>query len=97
MSDVYGANLFHQYLQMANHGEEEQQMGGQQKQRPSATQSCASILVCTGIYSSQDPGSQVPFHGHRDFRFSPELLQASHIVHDVNEAVQLVFHQEGWA
>lgn len=105
MSDVYGANLFHQYLQMANRGEEEQQTGGQQKQRPSATQSCASILVCTGIYSSQDPGSQVPppgrrelpFHGHRDFSFSPGLLEASHIVHDVNEAVQLVFHQEGWA
>ncbi|XP_029391432.1 haloacid dehalogenase-like hydrolase domain-containing 5 isoform X3 [Mus pahari] len=105
MSDVYGANLFHQYLQMANRGEEEQQTGGQQKQQPSATRSCASILVCTGIYSSQDPGSQVPtpgreelpFHGHRDFSFSPGLLEASHIVHDVNEAVQLVFHQEGWA
>ncbi|XP_034367117.1 haloacid dehalogenase-like hydrolase domain-containing 5 isoform X3 [Arvicanthis niloticus] len=105
MSDVYGANLFHQYLQTANLGEEGQQTGGQQKQRSSATQSCASILVCTGIYSSQDPGSQVPtprrevlpFHGHRDFGFSPELLEASHIVHDVNEAVQLVFHQEGWA
>lgn len=105
MSDVYGANLFHQYLQTANLGEEGQQTGGLQKQRPSATQSCASILVCTGIYSSQDPGSQVPtpgreelpFHGHRDFGFSPELLEASHIVHDVNEAVQLVFCQEGWA
>uniref|UniRef100_A0A8I6A520 Haloacid dehalogenase-like hydrolase domain-containing 5 n=1 Tax=Rattus norvegicus TaxID=10116 RepID=A0A8I6A520_RAT len=105
MSDVYGANLFHQYLQMANGGEKEQRADGQEKQRPSAARSCASVLVCTGIYSSQDPGSQaptpgraeLPFHGHRDFSFSPELLEASHIVHDVNEAVQLVFHQEGWA
>ncbi|GAB1291228.1 Haloacid dehalogenase-like hydrolase domain-containing 5 [Apodemus speciosus] len=105
MSDVYGANLFHQYLQMVNHGEEEQQTGGQQKPQPSATQSCASILVCTGIYTSQDPASQapaygseeLPFHGHRDFGFRPELLEASHIVRDVNEAVQLVFHREGWA
>ncbi|XP_051011217.1 haloacid dehalogenase-like hydrolase domain-containing 5 [Acomys russatus] len=105
MSDVYGANLFHQYLQMAKRGEEEHGTGRWQKQRPSATQSCASILVCTGIYSSQHAGSQVPtpggadrpFHGHRDFSFSPELLEASHIVQDVNEAVQLVFRQEGWA
>ncbi|KAL1789742.1 cat eye syndrome critical region protein 5, partial [Sigmodon hispidus] len=96
VSDVYGANLFHQYLQKAKRGEEEQ--------RPSGTQSCASILVCTGIYSSQDPGSEVPtsggaepFHGHRDFSFNPELLKAAHIVPDVNEAVQLVFHREGWA
>ncbi|XP_055460296.1 haloacid dehalogenase-like hydrolase domain-containing 5 [Psammomys obesus] len=105
MSDVYGANLYHQYLQMEKHGEEEQGTGGQLKQRPSAAQSCASILVCTGIYNCQDPGSQVPnpgptdlpFHGHRDYSFSPELLEASHIVRDVNEAVQLVFHKEGWA
>ncbi|XP_006998230.4 haloacid dehalogenase-like hydrolase domain-containing 5 isoform X1 [Peromyscus maniculatus bairdii] len=104
VSDVYGANLFHQYLQMAKCGEEGHGTGGQQKQRPPAAQSCASILVSTGIYSSQDAGSQVPtsggaepFHGHRDFSFRPELLKASHVVRDVNEAVQLVFHQEGWA
>lgn len=100
MSDVYGANLYNQHLQMAKRGEGERGTGGQQKRRPSATQSCASILVCTGIHSSQDPGSegaQLPFHGHRDFSFSPELLKASHVVDDVDEAVQLVFRQEGWA
>ncbi|XP_020040395.1 haloacid dehalogenase-like hydrolase domain-containing 5 [Castor canadensis] len=106
MSDVYGANLFHQYLQMAKCGKaEEQEAVGLWKQRPSATQSCTSILVCTGVYSSQVLGStqpslggaEPPFHGHRDFSFSPELMQASHIVNDVNEAVQLVFLQEGWA
>nr|XP_048300316.1 haloacid dehalogenase-like hydrolase domain-containing 5 isoform X2 [Myodes glareolus] len=100
VSDVYGANLYNQHLQMAKRGEGECGTGGQQKRRPSATQSCASILVCTGIHSSQDPGSegaQLPFHGHRDFSFSPELLKASHVVDDVDEAVQLVFRQEGWA
>uniref|UniRef100_A0A8C5L2J8 Haloacid dehalogenase like hydrolase domain containing 5 n=1 Tax=Jaculus jaculus TaxID=51337 RepID=A0A8C5L2J8_JACJA len=106
MSDVYGANLFHQYLKRAKHGEaEEQQAGSLQKQRLSATQSCASILVCTGVYHPQNLGSaepflggmESPFHGHRDFSFRPELLEASYIVNDVNEAVQLVFHQEGWA
>ncbi|XP_070265292.1 haloacid dehalogenase-like hydrolase domain-containing 5 isoform X4 [Myotis yumanensis] len=106
MSDVYGANLFNQYLQMAKHeGAEELGTSGLLKQRPSATQSCASILVCTGVYSpkalrSTEPaqgGEEPPFHGHRDFSFSPGLIEASHIVNDVDEAVQLVFHKEGWA
>ncbi|XP_059540386.1 haloacid dehalogenase-like hydrolase domain-containing 5 isoform X1 [Myotis daubentonii] len=106
MSDVYGANLFNQYLQMAKHeGAEELGTSGLLKQRPSATQSCASILVCTGVYSPKAPGStepaqggeEPPFHGHRDFSFSPGLIEASHIVNDVDEAVQLVFHKEGWA
>nr|KAF6368636.1 haloacid dehalogenase like hydrolase domain containing 5 [Myotis myotis] len=106
MSDVYGANLFNQYLQMAKHeGAEELGTSGLLKQRPSATQSCASILVCTGVYSPKVPGStepaqggeEPPFHGHRDFSFSPGLIEASHIVNDVDEAVQLVFHKEGWA
>ena len=35
MSDVYGANLFHQHLQTQQEG---------------AARSCASILVCTGVY-----------------------------------------------
>ncbi|ELK24488.1 Cat eye syndrome critical region protein 5 [Myotis davidii] len=106
MSDVYGANLFNQYLQMAKHeGAEELGTSGLLKQRPSATESCASILVCTGVYSPKALGStepaqgreEPPFHGHRDFSFSPGLIEASHIVNDVDEAVQLVFHKEGWA
>ncbi|XP_027977029.1 haloacid dehalogenase-like hydrolase domain-containing 5 isoform X1 [Eumetopias jubatus] len=105
MSDVYGANLFHKYLQMAKHdGAEERGADGLWKWRPSATQSCASILVCTGVYNPKGPeptrpaqdAEEAPFHGHRDFSFSPGLMEASHIVNDVNEAVQLVFHKEGW-
>ncbi|XP_049738093.1 haloacid dehalogenase-like hydrolase domain-containing 5 isoform X1 [Elephas maximus indicus] len=106
MSDVYGANLFHQYLQMAKReGTGELGACGLKKQRPSATQSCASILVCTGVYRPKDPETvepaqgreEPPFHGHRDFSFSPGLMEPSHIVNDVDEAVQLVFRKEGWA
>ncbi|XP_054326034.1 haloacid dehalogenase-like hydrolase domain-containing 5 isoform X2 [Pongo pygmaeus] len=106
MSDVYGANLFHQYLQKATHdGAPELGAGGPRQQQPSASQSCISILVCTGVYNPRNPqstepvlgGGEPPFHGHRDLCFSPGLMEASHVVNDVNEAVQLVFRKEGWA
>uniref|UniRef100_A0A4W5R831 Haloacid dehalogenase-like hydrolase domain-containing 5 n=1 Tax=Hucho hucho TaxID=62062 RepID=A0A4W5R831_9TELE len=67
---------------------------------------CSSILVCTGVYSRDqqelppDPRHTVTehriFHGHRDFRFDPNLTQPSFMVQDVKEAVELVFQQEGW-
>ncbi|KAM7177791.1 haloacid dehalogenase-like hydrolase domain-containing 5 [Macrochelys suwanniensis] len=68
-------------------------------------ESCKSILVCTGVYN---PHEDVPadlhksvmetvFHGHRDFRFDPSLVEASYVVQDVNEAVKLVFEQENWS
>ena len=90
MSDIYGANLFHQHLQTRREGE---------------ARSCTSILVCTGVYSPQAPGPVAPapggegppFHGHRDLGFSPGLLQAAHVVSDVHEAVRLVLGKEGWA
>lgn len=65
---------------------------------------CHSILVCTGIYNRDqqdvppDPLQTVTeriFHGHRDFRFDPNLTQPSFVVQDVREAVELVFQQEG--
>ncbi|XP_004616969.3 haloacid dehalogenase-like hydrolase domain-containing 5 [Sorex araneus] len=92
MSDVYGANLFHQHLQSAK-SEGAGELGQQQ---PCATRSCTPILVCTGVYSPQAPAAAPPFHGHRDFDSSPSLLEASDIVRDVDEAVQLVFRREGW-
>ncbi|XP_066864556.1 haloacid dehalogenase-like hydrolase domain-containing 5 isoform X4 [Kogia breviceps] len=90
MSDIYGANLFHQHLQTRREG---------------AARSCASILVCTGVYGPRAPGPAAPspggegppFHGHRDLGFSPGLLQAAHVVSDVHEAVRLVLGREGWA
>ncbi|KAM3617007.1 uncharacterized protein V6R79_000946 [Siganus canaliculatus] len=68
---------------------------------PSAT-SCKSVLVCTGVYN---PKAEVPtdssrciketvFHGHRDFRFDPALVEPDYIVQDVAEAVDLIFEQE---
>lgn len=70
---------------------------------PSAT-SCKSVLVCTGVYN---PNAEVPadasrclkqtvFHGHRDFRFDPDLVEPDHVVQDVNEAVELIFKQENF-
>ncbi|XP_068459520.1 haloacid dehalogenase-like hydrolase domain-containing 5 [Clinocottus analis] len=65
---------------------------------------CSSILVCTGVYSRDQQElhaehtvtEQRIFHGHRDFRFDPNLTQPSFVVEDVKEAVELVFEQEGW-
>ena len=78
---------------------------------PSAT-SCKSLLVCTGVYnpsteaassSSSSSSSSANqhirenvFHGHRDFRFDPELVEPGHVVLDVNEAVDLIFHKENF-
>ncbi|KAM4819720.1 haloacid dehalogenase-like hydrolase domain-containing 5 [Thomomys bottae] len=103
MSDIYGANLFQQHLQRRRRGQaQDPGTGGLWKQQSSGTQSCISILVCTGVYSPQDLGTtelgeEPLFHGHRDFSFSPGLMEASHVVSDIGEAVQLVFQQEGWA
>ncbi|KFV48529.1 Cat eye syndrome critical region protein 5, partial [Tyto alba] len=84
MSDIYGANLYNNYL--------------------NSVESCESILVCTGVYrhNADVPGkteectTETVFHGHRDFYFDPSLVEASHIVQDVNDAVQLVFKKENW-
>ncbi|XP_026532850.1 haloacid dehalogenase-like hydrolase domain-containing 5 isoform X2 [Notechis scutatus] len=63
---------------------------------------CTSVLVCTGVYN---PHTEVPsdtrenitetvFHGHRDFRFDPALVEPNHIVSDVEAAVDLIFQLE---
>ncbi|ETE64966.1 Cat eye syndrome critical region protein 5 [Ophiophagus hannah] len=63
---------------------------------------CTSVLVCTGVYN---PHTEVPsdtrenitetvFHGHRDFRFDPALVEPDHIVSDVEAAVDLIFQLE---
>uniref|UniRef100_A0A8D0HQY0 Haloacid dehalogenase-like hydrolase domain-containing 5 n=1 Tax=Sphenodon punctatus TaxID=8508 RepID=A0A8D0HQY0_SPHPU len=66
--------------------------------------SCRSVLVCTGVYN---PHTEVPadtresitetvFHGHRDFRFDPALVEPVHIVPDVCAAVELIFQLENF-
>lgn len=70
---------------------------------PSAT-CCKSVLVCTGVYN---PKADLPsdvnhcieetaFHGHRDFRFDPGLVEPGHVVQDVAEAIDIIFEQENF-
>ncbi|XP_005993737.1 haloacid dehalogenase-like hydrolase domain-containing 5 [Latimeria chalumnae] len=77
---------------------EENEFGG------ALAESCKSILVCTGVYSEHgevpsNPNESVTetvFHGHRDFRFDPRLVEAAFVCQDVNDAVDLVFREENW-
>nr|XP_056703087.1 haloacid dehalogenase-like hydrolase domain-containing 5 [Euleptes europaea] len=66
--------------------------------------SCRSVLVCTGV---SNPHTEVPsdtkesitetvFHGHRDFRFDPALVEPDHVVPDVDAAVDLIFQLENF-
>ncbi|XP_067163050.1 haloacid dehalogenase-like hydrolase domain-containing 5 [Apteryx mantelli] len=65
---------------------------------------CESILVCTGVYrhnadvpsNPEECVTETAFHGHRDFCFDPSLVEASYVVQDVNDAVQLAFKKENW-
>lgn len=68
---------------------------------PSAT-SCKSVLVCTGVYNPhtellKDTNQRIKetvFHGHRDFRFEPALIEPGSVVQDVHAAVELIFQME---
>ncbi|NWV30613.1 HDHD5 hydrolase, partial [Grantiella picta] len=87
MTDVYGANLWENELASA------------------AAAHCRSVLVCTGVYNphtevpldTRDSITETVFHGHRDFRFDPGLVEPDHIVPDVDAAVDLVFQLENFA
>lgn len=119
MSDVYGANLYNNYLKSAGHSRAQAGL----KRSPqaasaqaevslelrddcsSSVESCESILVCTGVYrhnghvpkGTEGQAGERVFHGHRDFCFDPSLLEPSHIVQDVDDAVQLAFEKENWS
>ncbi|NXU34055.1 HDHD5 hydrolase, partial [Drymodes brunneopygia] len=118
MSDVYGANLYNNYLKSA----QQNQAQAGVKRNPQATspqaevslelrndcnnsvESCESILVCTGVYrhngdvpkKTEARTRETVFHGHRDFCFDPSLVEASYVVQDVDDAVQLAFKKENW-
>uniref|UniRef100_A0A8B9GP89 Haloacid dehalogenase like hydrolase domain containing 5 n=1 Tax=Amazona collaria TaxID=241587 RepID=A0A8B9GP89_9PSIT len=102
MSDVYGANLYNNYLKSAH---QNQVQAGVKRSLQTAMESCESILVCTGVYrhnadvpsKTKECTMESVFHGHRDFCFDPSLVEASHIVQDVNDAVQLAFKKENWS
>uniref|UniRef100_A0A8B9PNS4 Haloacid dehalogenase-like hydrolase domain-containing 5 n=1 Tax=Apteryx owenii TaxID=8824 RepID=A0A8B9PNS4_APTOW len=98
MSDIYGANLYNSYLKSAH----QNQVQAGVKRSPLA--GCESILVCTGVYrhnadvpsNPEECVTETAFHGHRDFCFDPSLVEASYVVQDVNDAVQLAFKKENW-
>ncbi|XP_020857254.1 haloacid dehalogenase-like hydrolase domain-containing 5 isoform X1 [Phascolarctos cinereus] len=97
VTDVYGANLYNRYLQKNRNGEvQECYEVVEEKQGSPTAERCLSILVRSGVYNPSLRQTETPFHGHRDFVFDPSLLEASHVVADVHEAVQLVFCKEGW-
>ncbi|NXN11147.1 HDHD5 hydrolase, partial [Indicator maculatus] len=115
MSDVYGANLYNNYLKSAQRSQAQagvrrspEAAGPQSQLREScegSVESCESILVCTGVYRpeaaaprvTQEGTTEAVFHGHRDFCFDPGLVEASYVVQDVNDAVQLAFKKEDWS
>ncbi|XP_044533195.1 haloacid dehalogenase-like hydrolase domain-containing 5 [Gracilinanus agilis] len=97
VSDIYGANLYNRYLQKHGKGQvQESYEIIEEKQGPPAAERCVSILVRSGVYSPSRGQTDTPFHGHRDFVFDPSLLEASHVVDDIDKALQLVFCEEGW-
>ncbi|XP_018543201.1 haloacid dehalogenase-like hydrolase domain-containing 5 [Lates calcarifer] len=69
----------------------------------SAASQCRSILVCTGVYNPHSPlpsdrGTAITetvFHGHRDLVLEPGLVEPSHVVEDVEAAVDLLLKREG--
>uniref|UniRef100_A0A8C0VW60 Haloacid dehalogenase-like hydrolase domain-containing 5 n=1 Tax=Cyanistes caeruleus TaxID=156563 RepID=A0A8C0VW60_CYACU len=102
MTDVYGANLYNRYLESSRTGSKSRLQAKVSGGRAAAH--CRSVLVCTGVYN---PHTEVPldtrdsitesvFHGHRDFRFDPGLVEPDHIVPDVDAAVDLVFQLENF-
>lgn len=65
--------------------------------------SCTCPQVCTGLYNPSfplpsDQNSSIMetvFHGHRDLVPEPDLMEPSHMVEDVEAAVDLLLQQEG--
>ncbi|XP_036955621.1 haloacid dehalogenase-like hydrolase domain-containing 5 [Acanthopagrus latus] len=68
----------------------------------SAAAHCHSILVCTGVYNPHSPlpsnqsstVTETVFHGHRDLVLEPDLMEPSHVVEDVEAAVDLLLQHE---
>uniref|UniRef100_A0A8C5TZN4 Haloacid dehalogenase-like hydrolase domain-containing 5 n=1 Tax=Malurus cyaneus samueli TaxID=2593467 RepID=A0A8C5TZN4_9PASS len=111
MTDVYGANLYNRYLEKNSRQGSKPRIqakvsGGRGPAVLSqAAAHCKSVLVCTGVYNphnevpldTRDSITETVFHGHRDFRFDPGLVEPDHIVPDVDAAVDLVFQLENFA
>ncbi|KAM9758740.1 haloacid dehalogenase-like hydrolase domain-containing 5 [Menidia menidia] len=110
MTDIYGANLYNRYLagqnaSIATSSKLVAQATGSQltvAEELASPAQCRSILVCTGVHnpnsplpSGQNSGvTELVSHGHRDLVLEPELLEPSHVVEDVEAAVDLLLQQE---
>ncbi|XP_006801931.1 haloacid dehalogenase-like hydrolase domain-containing 5 [Neolamprologus brichardi] len=111
MTDIYGANLYNRYLaqrhaavttttRLVARGMGSEVMA---EEEPMSAIQCHSILVCTGVYNPRfplpsDQNSSIMetvFHGHRDLVPEPDLMEPSHMVEDVEAAVDLLLQQEG--
>ncbi|KFV94922.1 Cat eye syndrome critical region protein 5, partial [Eurypyga helias] len=85
MSDIYGANLYNNYLNSVESCE--------------SILVCTGVYRHSADAPSKTEEStmETVFHGHRDFCFDPSLVGASYIVQDVNDALQVAFEKEGWS
>ncbi|XP_047439140.1 haloacid dehalogenase-like hydrolase domain-containing 5 isoform X2 [Mugil cephalus] len=102
MTDIYGANRYNQYLaqqhaamtppaKMAAQGPGSHVMVAEET--PSAAQ-CRSILVCTGVYNPDSPMPSDQNALTETLVMEPDLLQPSHVVEDVEAAVDLMLQRE---
>ncbi|KAK5605552.1 hypothetical protein CRENBAI_010310 [Crenichthys baileyi] len=61
---------------------------------------CRSILVCTGVYNPDSPlpgdqnVSDMVFHDCKHLKLELDLLEPSHVVEDVEAAVDLMLQLE---
>ncbi|XP_068598213.1 haloacid dehalogenase-like hydrolase domain-containing 5 [Brachionichthys hirsutus] len=100
MTDIYGANLYNRYL--AQQWPRSQVMMVEEEEPQSAAAQCRSILVCTGVYNPRSQLSsnqssaiaEAVSQGHGDLVLEPDLMEPSHIVEDVEDAVDLMLQQE---
>ncbi|KAM9859231.1 haloacid dehalogenase-like hydrolase domain-containing 5 [Aulostomus maculatus] len=108
-TDIYGANLYNrclaqQHAAMMTSARLVAQgtMAVPKEELVSAAAECRSVLVCTGVYDPRTPlpsqrtstATEPVFHGHRDLVLDPDLLEPSHVVEDVEAAVDLVLQQQ---
>uniref|UniRef100_A0A3B5MH46 Haloacid dehalogenase-like hydrolase domain-containing 5 n=1 Tax=Xiphophorus couchianus TaxID=32473 RepID=A0A3B5MH46_9TELE len=108
MTDIYGANLYNRYL--AKHhtdmmSDTKLVAQGTDTLVPVVEElafaaQCRSILVCTGVYNPHSPlpvdqnVSETMVHGENDLKVEPDLVEPSHMVEDVEAAVDLMLQQE---
>ncbi|AWP02386.1 putative cat eye syndrome critical region protein 5-like [Scophthalmus maximus] len=112
MTDIYGANLYNRYLAqqhaamatstkfVAQGTVSQVTMAVPEEELVSTAAQCHSLLVCTGVYNPRFPLpttiTETVFDGHRDLVLEPDLVQPSHVVADVEAAVDLLLQEEGY-